>query len=437
MKNFLLIFKAHFLGFVATFWTVLLLILLHSCMPSSKPKKQPINKDSLLLRKSSPAWVREKPISGIYYTGIGYSAKQINDYQQVAKQKALEDLSSEIKVSVSATSLLYQMDTKANTSSGVNSSFKESYEATTKVKSQTDFENFELVGTHEDETGGYWLYYRLSKAEYKSQQGKKRDDAQKIALDFYEKAQSDQQNDKIIPALDNYISALMAIQQYWNEANEVQYQGKNMMLGTSIYNNIQDILDNIRLQTPQTTIIIQKNLPKIAINVLYKNRILENLPVKALFTEGRGELTRNYVSNAQGNITFDLQKLRSHVKNHQILAETDLTNISPVNAQNAVFALFLSRLRVPNLTMILEKEKQVAYIISKEKNLNISLESAPLSLFMKELLTKRGINITENPEKATFWLEISTNTEANGISNDIYNTLLNLTVRGIEPSSKN
>ena len=119
------------------------------------------------------------------------------------------------------------------------------------------------------------------------------------------------------------------------------------------------------------------------------------------------------------------------------MVETDLTNISPTNAQNAVFALFLSRLRVPNTTIILEKEKQIAYIISKEKNLNISLENAPLSRFMKGLLTKKGISITENPEKATFWLEISTNTEANGISNDIYNTLLNLAVRGIEPSSKN
>ncbi len=437
MKNFLLVFKAHFLGFVATFWTVLLLISLNSCTPSGTPKKQPINKDSLVLRKNSPAWVREKPISSIYYTGIGYSAKQVNDCQQVAKQKALEDLSSEIKVSVSATSLLYQMDSKTNTVNGVNSSFKESYEASTKVKSQTDFENFELVGTHEDETGGYWLYYRLSKAEYKNQQEKKRNDAQKIALNFYEKAQIDQQNDKIISALDNYISALMSIEKYWNEANEVQYQGKNMMLGTSIYNNIQDILDNIRLQTPQTTIIIQKNLPKIGFEIFYKTKKLENLPIKALFTEGRGELTRNYVSNAQGNITLDLQKLRSHVKNHQVLVETDLTNISPTNAQNAVFALFLSRLRIPNTTIILEKEKQIAYIISKEKNLNISLENTPLSRFMKELLTKRGISITENPEKATFWLEISTNTEANGISNDIYNTLLNLAVRGIEPSSKN
>ncbi len=447
MKNFLLVLKTcvvrwkhlttqkkmPFRGLGAFF----LLVFLNSCTSSSTPKKTLTKQEEQVLQKNTPAWVREKPISSLFYTGIGYSAKQVNDYQQVAKQKALEDLSSEIKVSVSATSLLYQMDSKTNSSNGVNSSFKESYEASTKVKSQTDFENFELVGTHEDETGGYWLYYRLSKEEYKSQQEKKRNDAQKIALNFYEKAQNDQKSGKIIPALDNYISAIMAIEKYWNEANEVQYQGKNMMLGTSVYSNIQDILDNIRLKTSQTTIIIQKNLPKIPFEVFYKTQKLPNLPIKALFTEGRGELARNYITDNQGNILLNLQKLRPHTKNHQILVEADLTNISPTNAQNAVFALFLSRLRVPNTNIILEKEKQIAYIISKEKNLNISLQNAPLSRFMKELLTKRGISITENPEKATFWLEIDTNTEANGINNDIYNTLLNLSVRGIEPSTKN
>ena len=62
-----------------------------------------------------------KPLQDRYYIGIGHSAKDgINNYIQSAKKSALEDIISEIKVTISSSSVLTQI--------GVNKWFQERYE---------------------------------------------------------------------------------------------------------------------------------------------------------------------------------------------------------------------------------------------------------------------------------------------------------------------
>ncbi|MFQ5825538.1 MAG: LPP20 family lipoprotein, partial [bacterium] len=50
-----------------------------------------------------PAWVKKRPVSAQYYLGIGVSQKKgVNrDYIQSAKNNALNDLASEITVTIS------------------------------------------------------------------------------------------------------------------------------------------------------------------------------------------------------------------------------------------------------------------------------------------------------------------------------------------------
>src|SRR4051812_19327010 len=89
-----------------------------SCGAQKKSKKKQAKEDP---QPAKPAWLSAKPAEDVYYVGIGHSLKDgTNNYIQEAKKSALEDLISEIKVSVSSTSVLTSLD--------VNKEFTEKYE---------------------------------------------------------------------------------------------------------------------------------------------------------------------------------------------------------------------------------------------------------------------------------------------------------------------
>ena len=66
-----------------------------------------------------PDWVKQRPVSSMHYIGIACVSKSEKDYMQKAKQQALNDLISEIKVNVVSTSLLHTLEENDRVSSVV------------------------------------------------------------------------------------------------------------------------------------------------------------------------------------------------------------------------------------------------------------------------------------------------------------------------------
>ena len=111
-----------------------------------------------------------------YYIGIGHSTKDgINNYIQSAKNSALEDLVSEIKVNISSTSVLSQID--------ANKEFQEKYEQIIQTMVADESEEYEQVDALEDNLN-FWVYYRLSKQRYKEIKDKQKRDAVAWSLDY-------------------------------------------------------------------------------------------------------------------------------------------------------------------------------------------------------------------------------------------------------------
>jgi arginine repressor len=75
-----------------------------------------------------------------------------------AKKSALDDLVSQIKVNVSSTSVLSQLE--------VDRKLQEQYEQIIQTTAADEIEEFELVDAWEDPTN-YWVYYRLSISRYR------------------------------------------------------------------------------------------------------------------------------------------------------------------------------------------------------------------------------------------------------------------------------
>jgi len=147
-----------------------------ACSPKTETAETPAN--------PKPAWVQSRPTSGMFYTGIGVSQKNVNtDFQRTARESALSDLASEIKVNVSSNSLLYTLEREYK--------FEQEFRETVQVTSDLNLEEFEMVDTWED-TDSYWVYYRLNKQSYADRQREKKNAAESLALDFYAKGLSEE-----------------------------------------------------------------------------------------------------------------------------------------------------------------------------------------------------------------------------------------------------
>jgi len=150
---------------------ILTLIFLAAC----SPKVQPPDPDSL-----KPSWLRAEPNQAGYYTGIGHSIKDgTNNYVQSAKKSALDDLVSEIKVNVSSTSVLSQLET--------NKKLTEQYQQVIQTTAADEIEEFEMVDAWED-ASNYWVYYRLSIERYRQIKEEQKRNATTLALGYFEKS---------------------------------------------------------------------------------------------------------------------------------------------------------------------------------------------------------------------------------------------------------
>ena len=57
-----------------------------------------------------PKWVKNRPVSSEYYIGVSVVSKDVENYMQLAKNKALQDLASQISINISSNSVLHQFE---------------------------------------------------------------------------------------------------------------------------------------------------------------------------------------------------------------------------------------------------------------------------------------------------------------------------------------
>ena len=182
------------------------------------PKVQPPDPESL-----KPAWLKTTPYQDGYYTGIGHSVKDgTNNYIQSAKKSALDDLVSQIKVNVSSTSVLSQLE--------IDKKLTEQYEQIIQTTAADEIEEFELVDAWEDPTN-YWVYYRLSISRYRQIKEEQKRNATILATDYFQKARHAEKNGERLQAISFYFQAFRSIEKYLGEAIRVTIENKEVLVG--------------------------------------------------------------------------------------------------------------------------------------------------------------------------------------------------------------
>jgi hypothetical protein len=369
-----------------------------------------------------PIWLKSQSYQDGYYTGVGHSIKDgSNNYIQEAKKSALEDLVSEIKVNVSSTSVLSQLE--------VDKKLKEKYEQVIRTTATDEVEEFEMVDAYED-GNNYWVYYRLSIARYRQIKEEQKRNAVLLGTDYYKKGKLAEKSGDRLQAVSFYFQTLRSLEKYLGEAIEVSIDGENIFLVNEVYASIQAIFDHLSLKIEPTTLVINRrvNLDAKNINVraIYKdvNKPASELSLVAAFAKGGGIVFPTYKTDERGNARILINKITSREFDQSLIVKVDIDQLSGSAGNTPIYGLIVKTLNVPSAQIDMKVQRPIVYLTADEKSFGLTKTSLQISNKLKNILANEGFEFSDNRKLADLWFDVTADAEKGSVAGSIFITYL-------------
>jgi len=378
-----------------------------------------------------PAWVENRPVSKFYYIGIGSVSKTDNpkDYRKVAKDEALQDLSSEIQVSISG-----EFMHKVAEQGGI---LEDDIKSLVQSKTKANLQGYELVDNWED-AAQYWVYYRLSKEVYEKQKRSREDKAASLGRDLFIKAKQSEQNYNITSALRYYIQALTAIEEFLGQPLQIDYQGQKLYLQNTIYASMQSDLSCLSLTAVNPKLsgksgrALSKPLKlRVTCRKGGKAFPVDNLPLHFFFIKGEGKLISDVLSNSKGLASSPLSKIISAEGIQIVKAKVNLEELANGHL------LFIKNLTVPETRFIIMVTGLTAYIESNESSLGQKISPLKVEPALKEALSEQGVSFTNDISRADIMIKLKAKARKGAKVYSLFSAFADVTVSVTDMSSGN
>lgn len=401
------------------------LLILVCCSPAATQTKSS-KKKGKKNENPQPAWLSAKPDEGDYYVGIGHATKDgQNNYIQEAKKSALEDLVSEIKVNVSSTSVLNQLDD--------GKGFSEKYQQMIQTTATDDIEEFEQVDVWQDDRN-YWVYYRLSKQRYREIKEKQKSDAVTLGLDFFTKARQSEKDNDPITALAFYYQGFRAVEKYLADPLRIQFQGTDILLTNEVISSMQLLLDKMQLTVSPSQIIINRIVAQsgqtVTARVIDKSsqKPISGLPLLASFEKGAGDVFPDYKTDDSGFVKILLTKISARDLEQTMAVKVNVLKFAGDNPSD-IYSLVAQKIVVPKAIVVMNVQRPLVFLSSVEKNLGNDKPNQQVANKIKNYLATAGFEFTSDKNRAELSLDVSSNSEKGAVSGSIFITYATSTIR--------
>lgn len=363
----------------------------------------------------APDWVTARPVSSQYYIGIGQCPKSRPDYREAAKQNALNDLASEISVTVQGNSLLYTLDRSGN--------FKEEFLNTVKTSTAERIEGYELVGSY-DGPQDLFIYYRLNKADHAERKKERARQAIATALDLHARGRAAWEQGDPRSALDLELRALATMKDRWGELDTVRWDGRPVPLSNLLYASLQDVVAGIRLSAEPGSITLDlahdfHQRVTVAASLAPTGRAAMNLPFQASWPGAEGPITLERTTDAQGQASVEVQRPDLAAARAGLVLRTDPATWLSTGTDPALAPAMplLAGLRAQELRLPLSVDLPSVHLTTVERNLGTALPDGPCTLALTSFLASKGFRTTPDKRHADLWLELRADATAGGTSN--------------------
>ena len=392
-------------------WLLFILVISWFCFPLSGQQT------------NRPDWVKQHPVSGLSYIGIGMAEISGGDYQQKAKQNALSDLVSEIQVVIAANSLLNTLEDDGN----VKQTFAESI----RTEARAEIENFRLVDSWRSDNE-YWVYYELNKGDYAALVEARRQKAIRNGFDFWYKGHITLQQGDLMTAVELFSNGMEAIRPVLNQELFCSYEGKTINLATELYAALAGVFDGITIVLNPATVSVtpfQGIREPIAIGVYRNGNPLRNIRLKAEFVSGSGDLSSMSPTDESGVAALYVRNITSKQAQQEIGISLidDVFSLFRKGSYAALFKQMLSSLSGATLTINTAQTQTSAYVRSAQSDIEA------VERTVKSLLNNHFFNVVASPSEADIIVTLDNKCrKGNTVPGELYNFIEFFSTLGIK-----
>ena len=353
-----------------------------------------------------PEWVRKRPIIPDFYVGIGTSQKTrpTAEYVEGAKSVALRDIASQITVSVSSDVLRRVLEK--------NAQLEEEFESRVRASTTADLEGVQLVDTYETDDE-YWVYCRLSKADYAARRAEKIAAATAQSLDLYTSGKRNEQQQMVGQALGLYAQAFTPIEKYLGEPLLVQSEGREVYLVNEVYGSLHTLLSRIEVKAAigehDATIgrPLKKPLELTAVLRDSASTPAADLPFTFRFTRGSGECLDRVRTDARGVARCEVQKVTASDRIQLVEANLDLLTLAGGDRTPPVVRTVLGSCTLPGTRFVLTVSGVNVFVDSRESLFGEPLQQKRIEPVVKSELAAKNFSFVEEKSKASLLITIT------------------------------
>lgn len=404
-------------------FTYLILLMLLACKAP-----QPVGQ----IQEPKPEWIDSRPLDRAFYFGIG-SASKISEplqFAQTAKKNALDDLTSEISVTVKSESFLNTMQ--------INNYVQEEFSSVIATYSEEQIEDYEVIGVWENQNE-YWIFYRLSKAQHEERKLAKKRQALSSATDFYLKGKSAEDNGNLSVATDLMFRGLFELAAYWNEVNEFDLEGKKVFLDNEIFSHLRQMINNTELRvTPDQIELNSTNqFQKDVMASLYLDgKPISNALLNYQYDNGKFKSVQQARTDSQGYVYLPIRNANVKNPRNQLRVILDIDELVPNDLDPELMKPLLASLRAPEVFASIATQLPVIMMVSQERNLDGEENLHWISGAIQEELTDQGFSFTSQVNSADYVIYVTAATSKGGTSQGFHVSYLNMSVT-VKDSSDN
>lgn len=374
-------------------------------------------------QKNRPDWVRQHPVDRLNYSGVGMAEVSEKDYQQKAKQNALSDLVSEIKVEIAAHSLLNTIEEAG--------SVKQTFAESIRTQTREEIEDFRLVDSWQGDNE-YWVYYELNKNNYADFVEARRQKAIRNGFDFWYKGNVVLRQGDLVTAIELFSKGMDAIRPVLNQELFCSYEGKTINLATELYAALAGVFDGVAVVLNPPTVSgapFQGIKEPVAVGVYRNGSPLRNIRLKAEFISGSGDLSSMSPTGETGVTALYVHNITSKQARQQIGISLvdDAFDVFRKGAYAALFKQILSSLPKATLTIEAEQTQVSAYVKSVRNDVDM------VERTVKSLLNNHFFNVVTSPSEADVIVMLDNKCrKGNTVPGELYNFIEFFSTLGIK-----
>ncbi|MBK8339947.1 MAG: LPP20 family lipoprotein [Flavobacteriales bacterium] len=373
-----------------------------------------------------PSWVDSRPVTGSYYVGIGVAPKSSPDHMESAKKNALNDLASEISVTVEGNSLLYTLDTR--------SSFSENYTSSVRTRTSQQLEGFELVDSWDNGTE-HWTYYRLSKAEHARIKAERKRKAFDQAVDLHTRSATGLASGDLRSAFDQGLRALLAIRDYWGEADQLELDGRTVNLANELYADLQRLIADVRLELlPERCELNYADhfkrelLIRARIERSGTARDLGQLPLVISFPGSSGRVHAQKNTDPDGHARVTVERIDLAATSKEVVVRLDLENLVNADLDPVAVKPLLAGLAAPEARAPIDVRMPKVFLRATENNFGKPAGASGVSVALREELGRRGFRFVEREGECDMVMNLEADTREGGTASGFFTAYLDVTI---------